>query len=244
MIDTLEDSIHRAVGMSDMASLLAVAFKFSEGEDLVAGFRDGTYLADWKASWRDACGDCSEVANIIKDCDDSFREIEEGSFRREYSRLFFTPGANVPVWLYESCFLHRESGIEGVPSLLRTRISLDVERRMKEAGVVPSQIRTEPIDSVPIEAEFLAYLYARLGETWWSRSKGESINYNSANVWKARISEFASEHALRWLPNFMEQVKKQSRLKVYRDLADLGLAYLKELEKDVRGFSSKKAVVP
>ena len=53
-----------------------------------------------------------------------------------YSRLYLAPGGHTPIFPYESAFLHVERGMKGVPALFRTSVTLDVERLMREAGVV------------------------------------------------------------------------------------------------------------
>lgn len=241
MTEDLERGVHRAVGMSDMASLLTVALRFPESEDLSAALNDGAFLSDWADSWLDACDGAEFDPGVVERCGASFARADHVSLRREYSRLFLAPGLDVPVWSYESCFLHRASDAEGVPSLFRTRVALDVEKQMAEAGVKSSTARTEPVDAVHKEFEFLAYLYAQWGEALRRADAGEFVDESDV-IWAGRIVSFATGHVLKWLPDFMQQVKEQSRLDAYCAFADLGLLYLEEVEKDVRVFSAEKAV--
>ena len=113
---------------------------------------------------------------------------------------------------------------------------------MAEAGVRPAHARTEPVDSVFLELDFLAHLYARWGETLRLESEGEPAPDGSSEEWASCIASFASDHALKWLPSFMRQVRERSRLAAYRELADLGLFYLEELGKDADVFSAKEEV--
>lgn len=235
MEDLAERELHRAVGLSDLALLLAAGFEFPSG-DLARVLADGTFLADWRASMDDARGEALEGdEELVRRCATAFAEggADEGSLRREYSRLFLAPGIDVIVWPYESCFRHRAAGAKGAPGLFRTRIALDVEQRMHEAGVAPVDEHREPGDSVFRELEFLSFLHARRGEALRTGDKAASA------VWSARLAGFAEEHALAWMPMFMEQVGGLSRLAAYRSLACLGARYLSELETDTREFAAE-----
>lgn len=175
MNNRLEGGIHRAVGMSDLASLLAAAFRFPEDGKLASALVDGTFLADWQASWEDACGVPCDAARI-ESCQASFACADHAALRREYSRLFLAPGTEVPIWPYESAFLHRKAQRTDVPNLFRTRVTVDVEQQMNEAGVHAVHARTEPCDSVGTEFEFLAYLYACGGEALRRRAEADDAD--------------------------------------------------------------------
>lgn len=242
MMETFERNIHRAVGMSDMALLLAAAFRFSEDGKLAAALADGSFLSDWVASWQDACDDAPLGDRLVERCRMAFSRAEHAALRCEHSRLFLPKGSECVVWPYESCFLHKESGVEGVPFLFRTPIALDVERQMAEAGVRFENARTEPGDSVQVECEFLAHLYAQWGEALRRGVAGEAVE-TPAGEWAGRIASFASDHVLKWLPSFMSRTKVSAHAEVYGGLADLGLLYLEELEEDARIFSAREAVI-
>lgn len=220
-------SLKRAIGMSDLASLLSIAFRFPEDEELARALADGSFLDDWRASWQDACGDVSaDDKALIERSASAFAEAGQDGLRKEFSRLFLTPGVDVPIWPYESAFRHRAMGAPGVPSLFRSRITLDVEQQMSEAGVRFSRDRTEPADSVFVELEFLAFLHA---------NEAEAIRRAAdAELWESRIASFAEDHVLMWLPAFMEDCVQQSRIEAYRCLAELGRRYLEELRSDAK----------
>ena len=244
MRDSVDEALRRAVGMADMAALLAAAFRFPEDGALAGALADGTFLADWEASLSDACGAATDGdEELAKHCRELFSEADCEALRREYSFLFLTPGIDVPVWPYESCFLHRASGASGVPSLFRTRCALDVERQMAEAGVASASARTEPVDSVFLEFEFLAFLHARYGEALRREGGSADAGGNASDdadpvLWAQRIALFAKGHALAWLPRFMDEVKERDRLGAYRAFALLGARYLGELEADARMFEA------
>ena len=164
MSESVDRKLHRAVGLSDLAALLAAGFSFPN-EQIAQALSDGRFLADWRASMIDACGEESEGdADLASHCAEAFAGVEQGPLRREYSRLFLAPGVDVLVWPYESPFVHRMMGAEGDPSLFRTRIAMDVERRMAESGVTTVDLRREPVDSIFHELEFLAHLHACVAE--------------------------------------------------------------------------------
>lgn len=223
MDEVVKQKLHRAVGLSDLASLMAVGLSFPDGK-LVQALSNGAFLNDWRASIVDACGEESADDRCLASrCAAAFDETEEGSLRREYSRLFLAPGVDVLVWPYESPFVHRMMGADGAPSLFRTRISMDVERCMAAAGVATVDLRREPVDSVFHELEFLAHLHACIGE---ALRVGDG---DAEREWRDRLCSFANDHALKWLPAFMQKVADFSLLEEYRAFARLSMRYLGEL---------------
>lgn len=233
MNECVERELRRAVGLSDMAALLAAGFTFPTAE-LANALADGSFMADWRGSVADALGVFSDASLGPNDeklhmrCDEAFAaaDVDAAALRREYSRMFLAPGAAVPVWPYESCFRHSALGIEGAPSILNTRVTNDVQRLMHEAGVAPADENREPCDSIFHELEFLAHMHA---------CKAEALrvgNAPEADLWSARIVGFTASHVKTWMPSFMRQVSGQSRVAVYGALAELGLRYLVELEME------------
>lgn len=109
---------------------------------------------------------------------------------------------------------------------------------MAEAGVAPATARTEPVDSVHLEFDFLSFLYLRRGDAL-ERKRGGCASDDS-DAWADRIESFATGHALAWLPAFMRQVKGRARLAAYAHLGDLGLRYMSELEADARLFAAAR----
>ena len=137
-----------------------------------------------------------------------------------YSRLYLAPGGHTPIFPYESAFLHVERGMKGVPALFRTSVTLDVERLMREAGVVAKNARKEPCDSVFEEFEFLSYLYAKLAD---------ALNCDDAEAvaaWTERIQTFEREHAQAWLPAFMRRTQELAAEKPYCAFAALALTVM------------------
>lgn len=94
---------------------------------------------------------------------------------------------------------------------------------MAAAGVATVDLRREPVDSVFHELEFLAYLHACIGEAL------RVGNGDAEREWRDRLCSFANDHALKWLPAFMQKVAVFSHLEEYRAFARLGARYLGEL---------------
>lgn len=83
MGEGIEWKLHRAVGLSDLASLLATGFSFPDGK-LAQALSDGTFLDDWRASIVDACGrESAGDARLSSRCAAAFAETDEGLLRRE-----------------------------------------------------------------------------------------------------------------------------------------------------------------
>lgn len=234
-----DDILHRAIGMSDLAALLAEAFRFPEGDRLATALVDGRFASDWNDSWEEACGaerDCDDVAGSLdslweETSDDQPFESNASQLRKEYSRLFLAPGTEVLIWPYESAYRHRLARREDVPNLFRTQTTVDVERQMAEAGVRPANLRTEPCDACATELEFLSYLYAQWGEAVRTRSSPDCVS-----AWTNRIASFGRVHALEWLPGFFRSVERESALPEYRYFANLGQRFITELEHDTKSF--------
>ncbi|MDO4590766.1 MAG: molecular chaperone TorD family protein [Slackia sp.] len=222
----MESALHRAVGLSDMASLCSAAFAFPTPE-LAAALEDGAFLSDWRASLLDACGVVSDAdEELAVSCGEAFRADSASyeALRREYSRMYLTPGGHAPVWIYEGCFRHRASGATGVPALFRSPIALSVSQAMHDAGVAFIDERREPCDSAFREFDFLAYLHAACAEAL-RVGDGKALAAH-----RERLRAFASGHALLWMPSFMDATRDNASTEPYGAFARLGKRYLEELE--------------
>ena len=217
-----EEAVKRAVGKADAFELLSCAFAYPD-ERLAQGLVDGSFADDagrvcsmraptWqrRIQWlnRLPFGATQRRPNVLAD------------MRIVYSRLYLAPGGHTPIFPYESAFLHVERGMKGVPALFRTPVTLDVERLMREAGVVAKNARKEPCDSVFEEFEFLSYLYAKLAD---------ALNCDDAEAvaaWTERIQTFEREHAQAWLPAFMQRTQELAAEKPYCAFAALALTVM------------------
>lgn len=227
------DVLRRAIGLADLCELASAAFAFPTRE-LAAALSGGSFAEDCRSCLEDA----GLGADVVEGAMAGFRSFEgrpvEVLFdllRKGSSLLFFAPGGESPVWPYEAAFLFAASGREGEPTLFRTACQLDVEKRMREAGVLPKDARTEPSDSVWNELSFMSYLYGSVAK---ALHEGRGAD---AAEWSGRIVHFWDEHAVKWLPAFMEKTVEEAPMHSYGAeyaiLAEVGLLVLGVIREDV-----------
>ena len=158
-----EDDVRRAIGLADSCELMAAAFAFPDAE-LAAALADGSFQSDALACLADAGAATATVdkaAAALSAFDGADVVGLADRMRKGHTILYLTPGVDVPIWPYEASFRYTAEGHEGSPALFRSARTLDVERHMREAGVLPKTARKEPSDSVWNEFSFLSFLYGR-----------------------------------------------------------------------------------
>ena len=156
---------------------------------------------------------------------------------REYSRLYLNLACPL-IYPYESAFLHVASGAQGKPALFRTRVTLDVEAQMREAGVAAADGRVEPCDSIADEFAFLSYLYGSLAAAMHAGDEG------AQDLWRGRIERFLGDHVLAWLPGCMLMTAERTREGIYRRLARVALALLDNLRCSPDAVGAEKGALP
>lgn len=194
-------------GLADICELVAASFAYPADGRLAAALADGSYALDA----RDCCADAGlsaetigrGLAGVDKLAGRDTAELAD-TLKKGHSLLFLAPGSQVPVWPYEAAFRFVASGKSGAPSLFRSPIELDVERHMREAGVMPQNSRTEPPDSIWNEFSFMAYLFAR------ALSALQASDVTASNAWVARARDFEREHLTAWVPAFMEKTAQEA----------------------------------
>ena len=136
--------------------------------------------------------------------------------KREYSLLYMAPGPDVSVWPYEAPFRFVAEGREGVPTLFRAPVTLDVERHMREAGVLPKDARREPSDSVGTSSRFWRTCTAMWRRRWKRKTRrrsgsGADASEHSAGSmpcagcptsWRAREKNLPTSSAAASTPRF------------------------------------------
>ncbi|MEI3231646.1 MAG: molecular chaperone TorD family protein [Gordonibacter pamelaeae] len=155
-----EDDVRRAIGLADSCELMAAAFAFPDAE-LAAALADGSFQSDALACLADAGAATATVdkaAAALSAFDGADVVGLADRMRKGHTILYLTPGVDVPIWPYEASFRYTAEGHEGSPALFRSARTLDVERHMREAGVLPKTARKEPSDSVWNEFSFLSFL--------------------------------------------------------------------------------------
>lgn len=224
--------MRNAIGLADLCEVMTRTFSFPE-EGLAAAVAGGSFCQDFVSCLADAGRSldvCASAAETL-----SFGELDPACLadrlRKGYSILFLAPGGEVPVWPYESAFRFVAAGCEGVPSLFRSATTVDVERHMRDAGVLPKDARIEPADSVWSEFSFMSYLYGNVAKALYEGRKADAAE------WSGRIVRFWDEHASKWIPDFMakaiEEAPGRSYGVEYAPLAKAGLLALDAIRDDV-----------
>lgn len=228
-----EYCLRRSIGLADSCELASAIFAFPE-KTLVSALIDGSLQSDACACLLDAGAEDSELEHT-RSLFAPFAESDEASLysslRKGHTILYLTPGTDVPVWPYEAAFCHTAEHREGTPSLFRSRCVLDVERSMREAGVLPKTARQEPSDSVWNEFSFLSYLYG-------NRASCMQENLcDDASVWNTRIVRFWNDHAKKWLCDFMDETQRQAPRQTfgaeYGVFASFARLVLDKIEADI-----------
>ena len=227
---SFENDIHVLVGLADTCELMEATLRFPT-EDLAQALIGGAYSQDALSCLREsglASDKLSSLGQALSSFDGRNHAQLVDVLKKGYSLLFLAPGSDVPVWPYEAAFRFVASGKEGIPSLFRSPITMDVERLMRAAGVFPRDARTEPADSVWDEFSYLSFLF---GSSAQALSKGDET---AAQAWVNHARTFWNEHARVWFePFFMsvqERAPQQSYGVEYGVLAQVGLAATLVLE--------------
>ncbi|MEG0071829.1 MAG: molecular chaperone TorD family protein [Raoultibacter sp.] len=207
-MDDNSPDLQRAIALADLFELLSLAFAFPSCE-LAGGLSSGAYQNDFSACLNElGCRGKFEFAQINDDAEELFVQM-----RREYSRLYLSPGELSVIYRYESAFVFAEKGGEGLPTLFVNPLVRDIEDQMREAGVLPQDYRQEPVDSVQNEFNFLHILYTFAAA---SLRAGEA---DDAKGWLLWAEEFRRTHINTWVPSFLARTVELSRIEAYRVVA-------------------------
>ena len=220
-----KDRLRRAIGCADACELIFLALSFPS-DDLALALADGRFFGDVSSCLSDAGSRAGRIAAPVFEADEL-----RGNLRKGYSILFLAPGLDTPVFPYESAFRFVAAGKEGVPPIFNSPVTLSVERHMRDAGVLPKDVRTEPADSVWSELSFMSYLYGQVAK---ALHEGRA---SDAGEWSDRVVRFWDDHASRWLHDFMrktvEEAPRHSFGAEYAVLAETGLLVLDAIAGDV-----------
>lgn len=204
--------------LADTFELLSFAFAFPT-ESLAQALVEGSFQAD--------LNDCLAELGISEQfsLEDSAnaQELFE-SMRQEYSRLYLSPGKLVVIYPYESAFIFKKNNIDGFPTLINSPTTIAVEKAMAQAGALPQTARTEPVDSVWGECEFMRFLLTQA--LAYNLNEASLENSQDSNDWLVAAQAFFSEHMVQWLPDFMSMTAEHSRSAFYRNLAQAAEAVL------------------
>lgn len=203
--------------LADVFELLSAAFSFPTPE-LAEAICSGAFQSDISECLQEL-GICNEVPSLdLTDAHTPANLLAE--MRKEYSRLFLSPGKLAIIYPYESAFKFVEKGTDEMPTLFITPTTVDVERFWKRAGDLPEDARKEPLDRIDKEFGFLCIAYTNellaLNET----------RAEDARLWAELARDFREKHIDSWVFAFMEQTAQKTRLKIYEGLAQTALIAL------------------
>lgn len=213
----------RVVGMADSCELFSAAFSFPD-HAIACALSQGAFQDDVESCLFDAGVERSRLRQdeawgrllSLEGCDEA---VLLERMRHAYSFAYLTPG-NPEVLLYEGAFRHRAANMSSTPPMFRSAATLDVERRMKEAGVAAVDERRFPCDSVEREFAFLSYL---AGSQASCLREGDILE---SSRWEERFCSFARDHACRWLPSFFSETRLCESADIYRDIACLARLFV------------------
>lgn len=211
-----EKEICRIIGLADACELLCAATAFPD-EALAVALCDGSLVADARACLSDAQASSAEADAACADWEALVGRSATtlaASLRRVHSLLHVRQADGVAVFPYESAFRFVADGHEGEPGLFRSPVTLAVEAQMREAGVVPADVRTEPCDSMWNEAAFLSFL---LGSEAAALSEDD---LDAAANWRRREQLFLEEHLMKWLSDFLSVTALKASALAADDLVD------------------------
>ena len=220
-----EADLRRVVGLADLCELLAATFAFPASEELANALASGTYLADAAGCLADAGCPAAQARDACRELEAFVGRDTAGlaqDLRRGHSLLFLSPGSKGPVWPYEGAFRFAATGTAEAPSLFRSPVTLQVEKAMGEAGLLPTTAHTEPVDSIWGELGFLSQLYGHQAQASAHRlalaqeaagdggahEPGATGHLSAALAsWAGRAAAFTREHVAVWMPDFMERTR-------------------------------------
>lgn len=198
-------SLQLAIGLADCCELMSRAFRFPETDELARAIECGAFRDDLINCLTDAQADEEKIraaeAEISKLEHEPFQALHE-KLKKGHSILFLTPGGFPPVWPYEGPFEYVRRGNDRRPSLFRSKITLDVEQKMKDAGIRFKDARREPCDSIWNEFSYLAYLYGLKAQAQFESKPSNEI--------EEHIEIFYSSHFKLWARAFMQKTAEEA----------------------------------
>ena len=132
----------------------------------------------------------------------------------EYTKLFVGPGSHISP--HESIFIEAEAGSGG----LWGAITVKVKKFIETAGFDYTPEFTGMPDHISAEMEFMQKLATTEAE---KRALGETKQAD----WCLGVQKrFLDDHLSRWVPEFCDQVIKQSTMRFYGEMAALTKAFV------------------
>jgi TorA maturation chaperone TorD len=185
----MTDNLARqAYSRRDFWLCLARAFARPEGEGYFEAFTDG--LADDLAAISEEIGlvVAVDIAALSRDTAEFVTPLD---LLRLYSKLFIAPPT--PVMLNTGFYM--EGGKTG-------QVEQELRALMARHGVQKSEGLRDFHDTVPIQAEFLSFLYGRAGD---HAALGENME---ARAYTTEAEDFIARYPTRWITPFLSDLEK------------------------------------
>lgn len=213
-MDTSRIEDEKTAALADFYELFGVAFGFPTLE-LAQALADGAFESDYNAIVGELgtspAFPCADLGNVS--VDRLFSEL-----KREFSRMYLSPGWLRVIYPYESAFIFRKSDEKGMPAMIVTRAAADVEAFMRRAGILPEDYAREPVDRIDKELAVMSAAY--VNQLAASGSGKEAV----AKRWASLACEFRTRHLDTWVSDFMRCTITASRCESYAVLARAFLA--------------------
>ena len=146
--------------------------------------------------------------------------------RAEATRLFI--GAPEPVCSpFEGVWRAKDDGVKAL--LFVNPHSMDVERFCKSCGLGRPEGTNEPLDHVATECELLQYLASLVAGIIERPDKAPENDTLPGVSAQAAYEMFLHDHALKWMPQFAEELCKNARHPFYIATGSLLNSLLKVL---------------
>lgn len=144
------------------------------------------------------------------------------AIRREYDNLFVVPLGQYTT-PYEAVYRDaREVAGEKVRGLLMGPSTVDAIQRYREAGAEMDKTIKELPDHIGVELAFMQFLCEREAEAV------EAGDASLADNYRDRRTGFLRDHLVPWVPLLAEKIRRNGRLRFYKELASLTLEILFE----------------
>jgi TorA maturation chaperone TorD len=159
----------------------------------------------------------SERPLVEVDVPDVDKEREKGltDWRVEYARLFIGPGS-FPCPPYESVYRERQE--EGSFGNLMGETTLRVREIYRQAGL---DLGTKQLpDYHCTELEFMGYLIGQEAEQYLAQDVRRAVG------WQDFQESFLQDHLAQWLPEFCQDVQRETTLSYYQGLSQITAAYI------------------
>lgn len=211
--------------LADGFELLSVSFAFPVKE-LAEALTSGAFQSDADTCLKELGAGGAPEFVVANDEKQLF-----ASMKKEFSRLYHSPGRLSILYLYESAFLFVERGTEGYPTLFANPITNSVETIMKEAAFLPETAHREPVDSIWQECDLMRHLLTQaLARRLSKEEKGDT----EVLYWLSRAELFGREHVATWMADFMRATIECAQIPAYRYFAQIGQRIIYYLENVLR----------